>query len=63
MDELFAQILEISWQSALIALAVIIVRFFLKKRASKRSICLLWLLVALRLLLPASLLPESPVSL
>ena len=41
MDELFAQILEISWQSALIALAVIIVRFFLKKRASKRSICLL----------------------
>lgn len=63
MDELFTQILEISWQSALIALAVIIVRFFLKKRASKRSICLLWLLVALRLLLPASLLPESPVSL
>ena len=63
MDELFAQILEISWQSALIALAVIIVRFFLKKRAYKRSICLLWLLVALRLLLPASLLPESPVSL
>lgn len=63
MDDLFAQILEISWQSALIALAVIIVRFFLKKRASKRSICLLWLLVALRLLLPASLLPESPVSL
>ena len=63
MDELFAQILEISWQSALIALAVIIVRFFLKKRSSKRSICLLWLLVALRLLLPASLLPESPVSL
>ena len=63
MDELFAQILEISWQSALIALAVIIVRFFLKKLASKRSICLLWLLVALRLLLPASLLPESPVSL
>ena len=63
MDELFAQILEISWQSALIALAVIIVRFFLKKRASKRSICLLWLLVTLRLLLPASLLPESPVSL
>lgn len=62
MDSLFTSVLEISWQAGLIALAVIVVRPLLR-RAPRRAVCMLWLLVALRLLLPARLTVESPVSL
>ena len=62
MDSLFTSVLEISWQAGLIALAVIAVRPLLR-RAPRRAVCMLWLLVALRLLLPARLTVESPVSL
>ena len=62
MDSLFASVLEISWQAGLIALAVMAVRPLLR-RAPRRAVCMLWLLVALRLLLPARLTVESPVSL
>lgn len=62
MDSLFTSVLEISWQAGLIALAVIVVRPLLR-RAPRRAVCMLWLLVALRLLLPARLTIESPVSL
>lgn len=62
MDSLFTSVLEISWQAGLIALAVMAVRPLLR-RAPRRAVCLLWLLVALRLLLPARLTVESPVSL
>ena len=62
MDSLFTSVLEISWQAGLIALAVMAVRPLLR-RAPRRSVCMLWLLVALRLLLPARLTVESPVSL
>ncbi len=59
---LFTSVLEISWQAGLIALAVMAVRPLLR-RAPRRAVCMLWLLVALRLLLPARLTVESPVSL
>lgn len=62
MDSLFTSVLEISWQTGLIALAVMAVRPLLR-RAPRRAVCMLWLLVALRLLLPARLTVESPVSL
>ena len=63
MDKLFDTVLELSWQAGLIALAVMAVRLVLRKRASRRALCMLWALVALRLLLPVSLTVESPVSL
>ena len=62
MDSRFTSVLEISWQAGLIALAVMAVRPLLR-RAPRRAVCMLWLLVALRLLLPARLTVESPVSL
>ncbi len=62
MDSLFTSVLEISWQAGLIVLAVMAVRPLLR-RAPRRAVCMLWLLVALRLLLPARLTVESPVSL
>ena len=62
MNSLFTSVLEISWQAGLIALAVMAVRPLLR-RAPRRAVCMLWLLVALRLLLPAQLTVESPVSL
>lgn len=62
MNSLFTSVLEISWQAGLIALAVMAVRPLLR-RAPRRAVCMLWLLVALRLLLPARLTIESPVSL
>lgn len=63
MDKLFDVVLELSWQAGLIALAVMAVRLVLRKKASRRALCMLWALVALRLLLPVSLTVESPVSL
>lgn len=63
MDKLFDTVLELSWQAGLIALAVMAVRLVLRKKASRRALCMLWALVALRLLLPGSLTVESPVSL
>ena len=63
MDKLFDTVLELSWQGGLIALAVMAVRLVLRKKASRRALCMLWALVALRLLLPVSLTVESPVSL
>ena len=59
MDKLFDTVLELSWQAGLIALAVMAVRLVLRKKASRRALCM----VALRLLLPVSLTVESPVSL
>lgn len=63
MDKLFDTVLELSWQAGLIALAVMAVRLVLRKKTSRRALCMLWALVALRLLLPVSLTAESPVSL
>lgn len=63
MDKLFDAILVLSWQAGVIALAVMAVRLLLRKKASRRALCLLWALVALRLVLPVRFTVESPVSL
>lgn len=63
MDKLFDIVLELSWQAGLIALAVMAVRLLLRRKASRRALCLLWVLVALRLVLPVRFTVESPVSL
>lgn len=61
-NDIFDTVLTLSWQAGLIALAVMALRPLLK-RAPRWSVCLLWALVAVRLLLPVSLTVESPVSL
>ena len=63
MDKLFDTILALSWQAGVIALTVMAVRLLLRKKASRRALCLLWALVALRLVLPVRFTIESPVSL
>ena len=52
---------EMSLTAAYAAAVVAVLRFLLKKRAPKQVLCLLWLVVFARLLIPVSL--ESPVSL
>ena len=60
MDMLFLKILNMSITASFIALAAIILRFFLRKSPRWIS-CLLWALVAIRLLIPFSF--ESHLSL
>ena len=51
---------EMSVTAAYAAAVVIVLRLLLKKRAPKQVLCLLWLVVFARLLIPIS--PESPLS-
>ena len=51
---------EMSVTAAYAAAVVIVLRLLLKKRAPKQVLCLLWLVVFARLLIPVS--PESPLS-
>ena len=60
MTDLFLRIVELSWQAGVLALAVMLARLVLR-RAPKWAVCLLWALVAVRLVLPFS--QQSPVSL
>ena len=60
MTDIFLRIVELSWQAGVLALAVMLARPALR-RAPKWAVCLLWALVAVRLVLPFSL--QSPVSL
>ena len=60
MTDVFLRIVELSWQAGVLALAVMLARLALR-RAPKWAVCLLWVLVAVRLVLPVSL--QSPVSL
>ncbi len=60
MEELFLKLLNMSISAAWIVLAVVILRLVLKK-APRYIICLLWALVAIRLLFPFSI--ESTLSL
>lgn len=55
MTALFSKVLTLGWQAGLLALVVMLIRFFLSERIPKWSLCLLWLLVGLRLLLPFSI--------
>lgn len=52
---------EMSFTAAWVSGVVFLLRLLLKKRAPKRVLCLLWLVVFARLLIPVT--PESPVSL
>ena len=60
MTDVFLRIVELSWQAGVLALAVMLARLALRQ-APKWAVCLLWALVAVRLVLPFSL--QSPVSL
>ncbi len=60
MEAVFSKLLSMSLTGAAMILAILPVRLLLKK-APRWSICLLWALVALRLICPFSL--ESPLSL
>lgn len=60
MTNIFLRIVELSWQAGVLALAVMLARLALR-RAPKWAVCLLWVLVAVRLVLPVSL--QSTVSL
>ena len=60
MDEIFSAVLRGSLWANWLVLAVMVLRLLLR-RAPKGIVCLLWGLVALRLLLPFSI--QSPVSL
>ena len=53
-----ASLWEMSLTAAYAAAIVIVLRFVLKKRAPKQVLCLLWLVVFARLLIPVNL--ESP---
>lgn len=54
MYEVFTKLLNMSLTASILVLVVIILRFALKK-APKKYLCILWALVALRLLLPFSI--------
>ncbi len=60
MDMLFLKILNMSITASFIAVAAIVLRFFLR-RSPRWISCLLWALVAIRLLIPFSF--ESHLSL
>lgn len=60
MTGLFLKLLNVSITASWIVLAVLVLRLFLRK-APKWSMCILWSVVALRLVLPFS--PESAISL
>ena len=59
MQEVFLQLVRLSLSAGLVVLLVIALRFILKK-APRKLICALWILVAVRLLIPV--LPASKVS-
>ena len=60
LELIFTKLLEISIQASFFILAVILIRFCFR-RLPKRYVCVLWALVAVRLILPFEI--TSPVSL
>lgn len=54
MYEVFTKLLNMSLTASILVLVIIILRFILKK-APKKYICILWVLVALRLICPFSI--------
>lgn len=60
MSEVFRNVLNASFQGGVLIMAVIVLRLVLK-RAPKKYICLLWILVGIRLAVPLNL--ESSLSL
>lgn len=49
MTDLFLRVVELSWQAGVLALAVMLARLALR-RAPKWAVCMLWALVAVRLI-------------
>ena len=66
MDAVFSRLMEVSGEGSVIVLAVLALRLVLR-RAPRRTVCLLWMLAVLRLLVPFkiesdwSLQPEQEV--
>ncbi len=60
METIFGHVLTMSLTSSIVILAVLVVRFFLKGK-SRSITCFLWLLVALRLVMPFTI--KSSISL
>ncbi len=60
---LFHLVLEASWQSSVIILLILLVRPLMNSRVPARWRYLLWGLVLIRLLVPISFFPPTPVSL
>ena len=60
MESIFLAVLDMSFKASFLILAVVVLRFVLK-RAPKYIVCTLWLLVGLRLIVPFSI--ESGLSL
>ncbi|NLE39401.1 MAG: hypothetical protein GX621_15375, partial [Pirellulaceae bacterium] len=56
-----ANVLESSWQAAVLAVVVVLLGLLLRERLSARWRCALWLVVVARLLMPVA--PESRLSL
>lgn len=61
LESVFGWLLETSWQASVLALLVIVVQRAFRSRLNPRWNYLLWLLVVLRLIMPA--IPESVLSL
>lgn len=55
MTELFSRFLNTSVSASFLILGVILLRFLFRKTAPKWAICLLWVVVAVRLILPFTL--------
>ncbi|MCQ2511758.1 MAG: M56 family metallopeptidase, partial [Lachnospiraceae bacterium] len=60
MYEVFTKLLNMSLTASLLVIAVILLRIVLKK-VPKRSICILWVLVAFRLIVPFSITSSASV--
>jgi bla regulator protein BlaR1 len=61
--EIFKNVLHASWQGSLAIALVLAVRWMLGARVAVRWRCLFWILVLVRLLIPAAVLPHSATSL
>jgi bla regulator protein BlaR1 len=61
--EIFKSVLHASWQGSLAIALVLAVRWILGARVAVRWRCLFWILVLVRLLIPAAVLPHSATSL
>ncbi|WP_087066168.1 M56 family metallopeptidase [Intestinibacillus massiliensis] len=63
MEDLFLNILQISLTVAAVAVVLLVLRQLLHKRYPARVMCLMWLLLGIRLVLPVQLtLPQAPVT-
>ncbi len=61
MEEVFLKVCNLSLQASVLILFIVLLRFLLQSKTSKRWVCFLWLLVGVRLILPYSV--ESAFSL